>query len=210
MPHSQPAGYLATPSNGNGRGVLVLHAWWGLNGTAKGFCDRLADSGFVAFAPDLYRGKVTDSIDEAGVLSDALDAARARADIARAVTYLLDQVAPDHRTLAVVGFSLGAFFAIELSTTDPDHIGSVVVYYGTGHGDFGKSRAAYLGHFAESDTFEPKEDVDRLEATLSGAGRPVTFHRYSGTGHWFAEADRTDAYDPAAADLAWERTLHFL
>jgi carboxymethylenebutenolidase len=38
----------------------------------------------------------------------------------------------------------------------------------------------------------------------------VTFYRYPGTGHWFCEPDRTDAYDPTAAELAWERTLTFL
>ena len=38
----------------------------------------------------------------------------------------------------------------------------------------------------------------------------MTFHRYPGTGHWFFEADRTQAYNQAAADLAWERTLAFL
>jgi len=38
----------------------------------------------------------------------------------------------------------------------------------------------------------------------------VTFYSYSGTGHWFCEPDRTDRYNPAAANLAWERTLSFI
>lgn len=42
------------------------------------------------------------------------------------------------------------------------------------------------------------------------AGLPVTFYRYSGTGHWFFELDRSQAFNPAAADLAWERTIAFL
>lgn len=70
MQVSRPDGYLAVPSTGNGPGVLVLHAWWGLNGTMKDFCTRLAGSGFVAFAPDLYRGKVADNIPDAESLSD--------------------------------------------------------------------------------------------------------------------------------------------
>ncbi len=67
-----------------------------------------------------------------------------------------------------------------------------------------------LGHFAENDPFEPSADVDALQAALRGAGRPAQFHRYPGTGHWFAEPDRTQAYDGAAATLAWQRTLAFL
>jgi carboxymethylenebutenolidase len=35
-------------------------------------------------------------------------------------------------------------------------------------------------------------------------------YTYAGTGHWFCEPDRTDAYNEAAANLAWERTLAFL
>jgi carboxymethylenebutenolidase len=52
--------------------------------------------------------------------------------------------------------------------------------------------------------------VDELEAELRQAGCPVTFYCYAGTGHWFYEPDRADAYNEAAANLAWERTLAFL
>jgi carboxymethylenebutenolidase len=38
----------------------------------------------------------------------------------------------------------------------------------------------------------------------------VTFYRYPDTGHWFFEPDRAQAYNQAAASLAWERTLAFL
>jgi carboxymethylenebutenolidase len=70
--------------------------------------------------------------------------------------------------------------------------------------------AAYLGHFAETDAFEPQSDVDKLEAALRRAGRPVSFYRYIGTGHWFFEPDRSQAFNQAAASLAWDRTLAFL
>ena len=110
----------------------------------------------------------------------------------------------------MIGFSLGAFFALELSVTDPEHIRSVVVFYGTRPGDYESSRAAYLGHFAETDEFEPQAEVDDLEEALRGAGRPVSFYRYPGTGHWFFEPDRVEAFNPEAASLAWERTLAFL
>lgn len=207
MEHSQPQGYLAVPPNGKGPGVLVLHAWWGLNDTMRAFCTRLAESGLVAFAPDLYHGKVTDTIPGAEALSNALDPAGANTDIAEAVAFLNEQTGGH---LAVIGLSLGAYFALDLSTADPEHIRSVVVFYGTGPSDFSNSEATYLGHFAEKDQFEPQAEVDNLEAALRRAGRPVTFCRYPGTGHWFFEPDRSGAYNQAAADLAWERTLAFL
>jgi len=213
MNHSQPQGFLAEPPTGKGPGVLVLHAWWGLNDTMKAVCTRLAKAGFVAFAPDLYHGAVTDSIAKAEGLAGALgaDHAQAAAEVLDAATFLNERTGRAGHGLAVIGFSLGAYFALNLAIADPERIRSVVVFYGTGgHLDHGSSRASYLGHFAEKDQFESPVEVDDLEGSLRRARRPVTFYRYPGTGHWFFEPDRTDAYDQAAATLAWERTVTFL
>lgn len=209
---TQPDGYLAMPPTGKGDAVLVLHAWWGLNDTMKAFCTWLAESGFVAFAPDLYHGKVADHIADAETLSKALDAnhLQAKADIADATRFLGERAGQTGRGLAVIGFSLGVYYALDLAAADPEHIHSVVIFYGTGDGDYHNSRAAYLGHFAENDEFEPPSNVDALEESLKRAGRPVTFYRYRGTGHWFFEPDRLQAYNQAAASLAWDRTLAFL
>ncbi|HET9221675.1 MAG TPA: dienelactone hydrolase family protein [Roseiflexaceae bacterium] len=205
-------GYLAMPERGAGPGVLVLHAWWGLNDTMRAVCTRLAEAGFIAFAPDLYHGKVADTIADAEALGKALDSnhLQAKAEIAEATRFLSQRAGPAGRGLAVIGFSLGAYYALDLAAADPQHIRSVVIFYGTGGGDFSSSEAAYLGHFAENDEFEPQSNVDELQETLLRAGRPVTFYRYPGTGHWFFEPDRSEAYNPAAASLAWERTLTFL
>lgn len=211
MPNTQPDGYLAVPPSGGGSPVLVLHAWWGLNDTIKAFCDRLAGSGFTAFAPDLYHGKVTDEIPVAESLGRALDEneVQAKAEIAAAANFLFDRAGQPSNGLSVIGFSLGAYYALDLSATDAERVRSVVLFYGTGPADFSRSNAAYLGHFAENDEFEPLSEVDSLEQALRDAGRPVRFFRYPGAEHWFFEPDRPE-FDPAAAGLAWERTLAFL
>jgi carboxymethylenebutenolidase len=206
--HPDARGYLAMPASGEGPGVLVLHAWWGLNDTIRSICTRLADTGFVAFAPDLYRGKIADTIPGAEALAKTLGE-QADADLAAATRFLSER-ANAVNGLAVIGFSLGAYFALQSSAVDPQNIRSVVIFYGIGGGDFSASQASYLGHFAENDDYEPRPGVDELEATLRSAGRPVTFHHYPGTGHWFFEPDRTDAYNPEAANMAWDRTLAFL
>ena len=210
MASTQPEGYLAVPTTGERKPILVLHAWWGLNETIKTFCDHLAEHGFTAFAPDLYHGKVTDTIEGAEALSSAIDDKKAFADIAWAIKFVKDRSSLPEGGIAVIGFSFGAYFSLAISNSTPDEIHSVIVFYGTGPDDFNKSKARYLGHFAEEDKYEPKEYVDGLEESLQSAGLPVTFYRYPGTGHWFFEPDRTDAFDKAAADLAWERTLAFL
>lgn len=215
MTQAQPEGFLAIPPTGQGRGVLVLHAWWGLNDTIKAVCNNLAQAGFVAFAPDLYHGKVADTIAGAEILGGALDAnyQQARAEVAQAALYLHERAGQAGAGLAVLAFSLGGFYALQLAAADPEHIRSVVLFYGTDGtmgSDFSNSRAEYLGHFAENDVYETQSNVDRLEQALQRLGRPVTFYRYANTGHWFFEPDRAEAYDPTAASLAWERTLAFL
>jgi carboxymethylenebutenolidase len=210
MTIQKPEGFLVEPTNGNSTGVLVLHAWWGLNQTIKDFCSRLAGEGFTAFAPDLYHGKLATTIPEAELLRDALDWKKAIPEISAAAKFLQEHSGEPEKGLAVIGFSLGAFFALNLSASEPERIGKVVVFYGTGPADFSKSRASYRGHFAENDPFEPDSEVTELEKSLREAGREVTFHRYPGTGHWFFEPDRADAYNPDAAKLAWERTVLFL
>ena len=210
MEKLQPTDFLALPTSGKGQGVLVLHAWWGLNDTIKDFCTRLAREGFTVFAPDLYHGKLASTIPEAEALRDALDWKASFLEISAAAEFLQGRSGEPEKGLAVIGFSLGAFFALNLSATDPEKINKVVVFYGTGPADFTKSRAVYQGHFAENDPFEPESEVAGLEDSLRTAGRPVTFYNYEGTGHWFFESDRVDAYNPEAAKLGWERTLAFL
>lgn len=210
MSHAQPDGYLAIPPTEKGGVVLVLPAWWGLNDTMRTFCKQLAEAGFIAFAPDLYHGRTTDNVADAETLSRALDVNQAKADITDAAMFLNHHAGRTGSGLAVIGFSLGAYYALDLSVTNPECIRSVVLFYGTRPGNYSSSKASYLGHFAAMDEFEPQSDVDALEAALQSAGRSVSFYRYAGTGHWFFEPDRLQAFNQAAATLAWERTLAFL
>ena len=82
------SGYLAKPAGGGGKGVIVIQEWGGLNGNIKEIAERFAGEGFVALAPDMYHGKVTDEPDEAGKLFMALNIVQAERDLKGAVTYL--------------------------------------------------------------------------------------------------------------------------
>jgi carboxymethylenebutenolidase len=189
---------------------LVLHPWWGLNETIKGVCDRLGELGFAAYAPDLYHGKLATTIEDAERLMRSLDHEQATADTAAAVNQLWEHVADRTKGIGVIGFSLGAYYALYLSGADPERVRKVVLFYGTGDGDLDRSQATYLAHFAENDPYEPPEAMAWLKGALKAANRPATIYLYAGVGHWFFEPDRVDAYDEAAAALAWERTLAFL
>lgn len=210
MENSQPDGYLALPKSGRGAGILALHAWWGLNPFFKDFCDRLAKEGFVTFAPDLYQGKIATTIDDAKLLRSKLKQQKAYLDLLSVVDYLHSLEAVTSKTIGVIGFSLGARFALELSTEGTKRIDPVVTFYGTSQADYSSSRANYLGHFAEQDEWVAISGVKKLEKTLRAANRPVAFHVYEGTTHWFFEKDQKNAYNAQAAQLAWKRTADFL
>jgi carboxymethylenebutenolidase len=192
--------------------MLVLHAWWGLTSVFTDVCDRLAAAGFVALAPSLFTDEATAAtIAEAEALRDAHDEAAVVEPIVLAATeHLRAWPAVTGTQIGIIGFSLGASWAMHLSQVRPDDVSPVVVFYGTDDGDYSAARAAYLGHFAEHDDFEPLAAVRALQERIRAAGREVTFHIYPGTGHWFVEPNQPQAYDAGAAKLAWERTLDFL
>src|SRR6476620_2825660 len=108
--------YLATPKQGTGPGVIVIQEWWGLVDHIKDVCDRFAEEGFVALAPDVYRGKSTKSPDEAGKLMMALRIDEAEKDLGAAGQYLLTSDATTSRKIGVVGFCMGGALALYTAT----------------------------------------------------------------------------------------------
>ena len=58
--------YVAIPDGPTQKAVLVIQEYWGLNDHIKDIARRYADEGFIAIAPDLYRGKLAANPQEAG------------------------------------------------------------------------------------------------------------------------------------------------
>lgn len=202
-------GYLASPEKPRG-GVLVLHAWWGLNDFFKSFANKLASQGFLTLAPDLHDGALATTVDGAKELQSKIDDARIKKIVLGATDYLRSDPSISGRKIGVVGFSMGAAWSLLLSTLKPETVGAVVVFYGSYPIDFSKSQASYLGHFAPDDEWEPLADVLATEEKIREAGKEAAFHYYPGTKHWFVEENRPVEYNRDASDLAWKRTLEFL
>ena len=201
--------YLSTREK-NRPPIMVLHAWWGLNDFLRSFCDRLADEGFSTSAPDLYGGRNASTVKQAEDLSSKLDRKEAFGKINATLDYLLGEQQLVGRRVGVIGFPLGGYFALDL-TSARGEVKAVVVFYATSPTrQWNKSEASYLGHFAEKDPYESTIDVLDLEKSLKSAGKHVRFYMYPNTGHWFFESDRRDAYNPEASTLAWKRTVEFL
>jgi len=197
--------HLAAAEN-DGPGVLLLHAWWGLKPFFKQVCDRLAAQGFTVLAPDLYQGRIAATIDEAEALLQQHDTPLMNGIVTAAREHLTSLCGGN--PIGVLGFSMGAAWALSIAENEPD-VAAAVLFYGAGEADFGKVKAKVLGHFAEVDEWEPLESVRQMEAGMKSAGVDVTIHTYPKAGHWFVEDDRPE-YNSAASLLAWSRTYEFL
>jgi carboxymethylenebutenolidase len=202
-------GYLKAAGGGSAHGaVVVLHEWWGLTEQIRGVVDRLAREGFTAFAPDLYRGRVTKDPAEAQQLITALDRQRAVEDISRAVE-ALQRRAPGTK-VAVLGFCMGGALTLAAAAVD-GRVAAAVPFYGIPPEgtDLAKIRCPVLGHFANIDDWCSPDRVDALEKKLVGAGVPLELHRYD-AGHAFFNEARPEVYSPQDAERAWTRTVEFL
>ncbi len=202
-------GYLALPSQPNAPGVIVLHAWWGLNPIFKNICNRLAAEGFAAFAPDVNSGRVAKTIDEAKQIMSELDGQRKYDIVTAAPDFLRDQPAIRKEPFSVIGFSMGAAWTLVLAGEHPEEIRKIVMFYGTGEAEYGRIKVDVLGHFAENDEWEDEEYINAMHDGMQAAGLKTEFHVYPNTSHWFFEEDRPE-FSPQAADEAWKRTLDFL
>lgn len=207
-------GYLALPSTGSGPGVMVIQEWWGLVPQIKGVCDRLADAGYVALAPDLYHGDLAehDEMDKASHLMTSLDMANAVTDLSGAITALLDMDSVTGEGIGVVGFCMGGMLSLLIGAHEGDRVRAVAPFYGAplgeGAPDWSGLTAKVVGHFAENDDFFPPAAVMALQAYLQDMGKRVSFSVYPGSGHAFTnEENPLGTYDEALDSQTWDATL---
>ena len=205
-------GYLALPPSGRGPGLIVIQEWWGLVGHIKALCDRFAEAGFVALAPDMYHGEQTTSPDQAGKLLMALNIAEAGKDLRGAANYLLAHPSVEPRKVGTIGFCMGGQLALYAAQELGDVITAAVDFYGIHPAvriDPARVKVPVLAHFGTRDTSIPLDGARALAAGVEAAGGHFEMHVYE-AGHAFFNDARPQVYDAANAALAWDRTLTFL
>ena len=110
------SGYLAKPASGVGCGIVVIHDEWGLTEFIRDVCDRLARAGFVALAPDLFRGRIAEDSISAEQFSKEFELDGADAELESAVAELYNQNATAGSKVGALGFGLGGSLALFLSS----------------------------------------------------------------------------------------------
>jgi carboxymethylenebutenolidase len=207
------SGFLATPDKpGHYPALVVVHEWWGLTDWVKEQTQKLAEQGYIALAPDLYRGQVTSDPEVAHELMRGLPADRALGDLQAAFAYLALRKDVDRGHIGSIGWCMGGGFSLQLAIHQP-HLAACVVNYGalpTDPNDLQQIFAPILGNFGAEDRGITPADVQAFEKTLRGMNRHVDLKEYDGAGHGFENSTNTAAYRPDSASDAWARTIAFL
>lgn len=206
-------GYLVLPDgNGPFPAIVVIQEWWGLDDHIKDVAERFAAEGYVALAPDLYRGQVALEPDDARRFAMELELDQALIDIQGAVNYLiaLDEVQP--KQAGVIGFCMGGRLTMLMSYRG-EHVGAAVSFYGGGlepsDDDLRAISVPLLGIYGELDQGIPLDRIHAWDQKLDEFDKVHEIHIYDGAEHAFFNNERR-AYHPEAAADAWEKTKAWL
>jgi len=208
-------------------GVVVLQEAFGVNGYVRSVCDRLADVGFAALAPELFHRSGThvevsyEHMPRAQELLATLTNSSLEEDIGAAVAALRARAEVDSERLGVVGFCVGGFAALLAGLTTA--VRAVVAFY---PGlvvrarptlqlhplldQLPKLRVPTLLHFGSIDAGIPPEDVEAIRRAMSHVAVRHEIMVWPGANHGFHSDDRTPVYNPHVAEQAWHKTLAWL
>ena len=204
---AQSQGYLADAGAGK-PGLILIQEWWGLNDQIRSVADRFAAAGFTTLAPDLYRGRLASSADEASHLMTGLDFADATHQDSSGAVQALAKRCPQ---VAVLGFCMGGALTVAAAVHVPG-LAAAVCFYGIPPAEFANPaqiRLPFQGHFATRDDWCTPAAVSKLEQAMRGAGASPEIYHYAAD-HAFFNKTRPEVYDPACAELAWQRSIDFL
>ena len=215
--------YLTLPNHARGAGtpaagVLVCMHAPGVDDFILGICDRLANAGFAAIAPDLYH-RQTEPQDNPLKRMAHLKDREIVTDLGSALTHLRGLGEMHAMRTAVVGFCMGGRLAYVHASEDPSVSAAVVFYGGNMFDPWGEGPTPFerlatlhtpvLGLYGDDDENPSPEDVAKVDAELTRLDKWHEFHSYPDAGHAFMNDARPSYRAEAAAD-AWQRCIAFL
>ena len=200
--------YRADPVGKPRGGMVVLQEIFGVNAHIRSVADRYAALGYLAIAPATF-DRVQKNVQIAYGPEDfkkgfeligKVDFSKTPLDVAAAI-----EVARASGKVGVVGFCWGGTLAFASACHQP-HVAACVGYYGGNIiqmiGD--QPKVPLMLHFGEKDEHIPMDDVAKIKAVHPS----VPVYVYPAAGHAF-NRDGNEAYEPASAALAQERTTKF-
>ncbi|MFC9895610.1 dienelactone hydrolase family protein [Nocardia sp. NPDC127579] len=184
--------------------IILFHSACGLRPAVRAAADRMRAGGHTVHVPDLYDGRVADSVEAGIAIRDEIgqDELLRRAVVA---------AAPHSDSgLVYAGFSLGAYFAGSVGLADVKACG-LLLLHGTSDvpEDVSVDHLPVQLHVADPDLYEPDDWLNSWYLDMQRAGADVEVYRYRGAGHLYTDPDLPD-WDAEAAERTWKLALGFL
>ena len=211
------AAYCAEPAGTPRAAIIVIQEIFGVNAGIRRKCDRLAEDGYLAIAPDLFwrlepgielDPDIEPEFQRALALMGKFNQDAGVRDIEAAIRAARQRLGQGGK-VGAVGYCLGGRLAFMAATrTDVD---ASVGYYGVGIDNLlGEKHAIahpVLLHVPQEDHFVDRDAQARMHAGLDDHPK-VTIHDYPGEDHGFA-TEFGKRRSEQSADLADRRTADF-
>ena len=200
--------YVALPDNLDaGKAVIVVQEWWGLNEHIKDIANRYAAEGFIAVAPDLYRGKVAENPEEAGAMMNALELEDGLDTIDKAVRTAQEKYGITK--FGITGFCMGGTYALQ-AICRLEGLNAAAPFYGDIPDEVTLKglKGPVLFVSGTKDKWINPEKVGELERIAQANTLPIRSEKYEAD-HAFFNDTRPEVYDAEAAKDAWAKVIAF-
>ena len=162
-------------------GVVLLHAWWGLNADVRKRAESLRTEGYSVATPDFFGGRVAGTVDEANTLSSSFE--KDEAALTRIAEEAVIDLGSKVDRVGIVAWSFGAWYTWKMGIAHPDLVRAIVLFYGFGPKAVLGPMPPILAHFAEHDPYEDIGRAREIEREMRASGKDVTVELYPGSKH---------------------------
>ena len=199
--------YVAMPDEPSSKAVILIHEWWGLNDHIKDIANRYAAEGFTAIAPDLFRGKIAKTPDEASKLMGALETEDGLNTIDSAMEKARESFQLEK--FGITGFCMGGTFALQ-AACKLEGLSAAAPFYGDIPEEFDLKglKCPVIFVSGTKDKWINSEKVGELERIAKENYLPVQSVKYEAD-HAFLNNTRPEVFDEAAAKDAWTKVISF-
>lgn len=208
-PDGATTAYIAIPDNlsVDTKAVVVIHEWWGLNDYMKSKVDGYAAEGFIAIAPDLYRGKIATNPEDASKMMHALAIEDGLNTIETAMEKAREKYGISH--FGITGYCMGGTFAL-WGACELEGISAAAPFYGDIPDESILQTLKVPVVFVSGihDKWITPEKVAGLENAAAKFGLDVDSLKYDAD-HAFCNSTRPEVYNEAAANDAWAKVIGF-
>ena len=199
--------YVAVPEAESGKAVLLIQEWWGVNAHIKDIANRYAAEGFIAIAPDLYRGKVATNSDDASKMMNALAIEDGIDTIKNAIETASGELGISH--FGITGYCMGGTFALR-AACELEGLSAAAAFYGDIPEEdvLKKLRTPTVFISGTKDQWINTDKVATLEDITERYELPLESLKYDAD-HAFFNDTRPEVYNADAAQDAWAKVVGF-